>query len=83
MAYPINDFAQTAVFQATLRYYSDPANLPQYVVEYDDRDSSFDFPFPHLHQWFETYALVQANAMPFDGMMRIYERRSPKDVVKP
>lgn len=83
MAYPINDLAQHAVFQATLRYYSSPANLPDYVVEYDDRNASFDFPFPDLHNWLDRYSLAEAYAMPFDGMMRIYRRSVRQDVKSP
>jgi len=76
MAYPINDQAQHAVFQSTLRYYSDPKNLPEYVVEYDDRNAQFEFPFPDLHHFPDWYRLEQTYAMPFDGIMRVYKQRS-------
>jgi hypothetical protein len=76
MAYPINDEAQHAVFQSTLRYYSNPINLPEYVVEYDDHNAQFDFPFPDLHHFPDRYYLEHADTMPFDGIMRIYKQRS-------
>jgi hypothetical protein len=74
MAYPINDIAQRGVFEATLRYYSDPAHLPEFVVEEDDRTSYADFPFPDLHRWFNRYRLAEALRTPFDGTLRIYQR---------
>jgi len=83
MGYPINDYLQPAIFRATLRYYDNPANLPEYVVEYDDRYSSFDFPFPDLHHWPDRYSLAEAHPMPFDGTMRIYQRRARQDVKSP
>jgi hypothetical protein len=76
MAYPINDLAQHAVFQSTLRYYANPKNLPEYVVEHDDRNSQFDFPFPDLHHFPDRYYLEQTHTMPFEGIMRIYKQRS-------